>query len=70
MANKCDHVSCEHCLSQLLMLAIKDDKLWPMQCCKDDIDVINSAKSVLKKEDFIELMKKSLQVNCTNFMYC
>ena len=66
----CDHNSCENCLYYLLSKAINDDTLWPINCCKIEIDFINLAKSVMGLHDFKALMQKSVIINCKNFMYC
>jgi hypothetical protein len=38
-SNSCGHAYCSDCINRLLRKAIRDDTLWPPQCCKAEMPI-------------------------------
>ncbi|KAG9672401.1 hypothetical protein KCU99_g6929, partial [Aureobasidium melanogenum] len=39
--NSCGHIFCKKCANELFVLALRDDTLWPPQCCKQEMPFEN-----------------------------
>ena len=66
---KCKHLTCRRCLKIFFNNALTENNVWPLECCKEAID-INLAKEVLKKKVFRKLKFKKIQMEAKSFMYC
>lgn len=53
--NSCSHVYCSKCVNRLFKKAVRDESLWPPQCCKTEMPV--GAIEHLLREDLIPLVK-------------
>ncbi|KAG9844860.1 hypothetical protein KCU98_g7097, partial [Aureobasidium melanogenum] len=69
--NSCSHVYCSGCINRLFKKALRDDTLWPPQCCKADMHI--ESVSHLLQSQLIPLVKArqdEMSTPILNRVYC
>jgi hypothetical protein len=77
-SNSCGHVYCKKCVNRLFRKAVRDDTLWPPQCCKAEMpikdiqhllheDLISSVRA-REVEMSVPISERTYCVNCSAFL--